>query len=230
MFVLTYKEHNNETLRKLSATVPTEKSPYSCIKYYRCQHKTFHQQSMDPGAILGEKPSKRFKNNDCPFSLVFRIKKMFDEFPCVIDIEWNHNHAIQAGQSYSFEDIPSNTIEKIKTMYDHGYTAGLAYRELLKSLKNESKDELEFHFNLSHRSKMPRRRDFNQIYTQYKNEKYGSKDVTAMFSLLKAKIEKMKEEEEDFSVQFNEFNSQENSPFILTFITPLMKRVHTMAC
>ena len=149
-------------------------------------------------------------------------------YTCLLDIEWNHNHVIQAGQSYSFEDIPVGVIERIKNMYQLNYTPGLAYREFLKGVKCACKNEMEFHERLSHRSIIPWRRDFNQIYTQFKIEVYGSKNLTTMFTLLKSKIQQLVENERDFSIQFNEFNTEENSPFILTFITPLMKRVHTM--
>ena len=230
VFVKNYMDANNETIRKLTPKFPSTKSPYSTILYYRCQHKTYHQPSMNPCSVLQRRPSKRLKNNDCPFSMVFRLKKIPDEFSCLLDIEWNHNHVIQAGHSFSFEDISSEVIERINTMYEHNYTPGLAYREFVKGLRKVSKDDMEFHENLSHRSKMPRRRDFNQLFTQFKIEKYGSKNLTTMFDLLHLKIKKLIEDEQesDYKIQFSEFNAQENSPLILAFITPLMKRVHTM--
>ena len=47
-FVESYTKRTNETLRKLSPTYPSEKNEYSVCLYYRCQHKTGHQPSMNP--------------------------------------------------------------------------------------------------------------------------------------------------------------------------------------
>ena len=104
--------------------------------------------------------------------------------------EHNHNHPTHSGQAFSFEDIPKDMVDRIFTMFDLNYTPGTAYKELLKSLRNESKDDMEIHENRSHRSKMPRRTNFNQLYTQYKVEKYGSKDLKSMFELLHLKVKK----------------------------------------
>ena len=158
--------------------------------------------------------------------MVFRIKKTSNKFSCSHEIEWNHNHAIQAGHSYSFEDIPPAVIERIKTMYEHNYTPGVAYKEFVKGVKCSSKNQIEFYESLSHRSKIPRRRE--QLYTQFKIETYCSKNVKTMFDLIKSKIQRLIKDKSYFSIQFNEFDSEENSPFVLTFITPLMKRVHTV--
>ena len=135
-FVRDYINANNETLRKLTPTKQSKKSPYSIILYYRCHRKMYHQPSMNPSDVLQELPSKRFKNNDCPFSMIFRMNKLpISGYTCLLDIEWNHNHVIQAGQSYSFEDIPVGVIERIKNMYQLNYTPGLAYREFCERCK-----------------------------------------------------------------------------------------------
>ena len=73
---------------------------------------------------------------------------------------------------------------------------------------------MEFHERLSHRSIIPRIRDFNQMYTQFKIEVNGSKNLTTIFALLKSKIQQLVEKERDFSIHFNELNAEENSPFI----------------
>ena len=85
-FVRDYINANNETLRKLTPTIPSKKSPYSIILYYRCHHKTYHQPSMNPSDVLQELPSKRFSNNDCPFSMIFRMKKLpISGYTCLVE-------------------------------------------------------------------------------------------------------------------------------------------------
>ena len=49
------------------------------------------------------------------------LKKVPDEFSCLLEIEWNHNHAIQAGHYFSFENISSEVTERINTMYEQRF-------------------------------------------------------------------------------------------------------------
>lgn len=127
-FVASYNIKTNETLRKLTPTYPSEKNEYSACFYYRCQHKTGHQTSMNPKEVLRKKPSKRLKNTNSPFSMVFKLRRMPNEFPCRIDLEWNHNHPVRALQALSFKDIPSKICDQINGMFERGYTPGRAYK------------------------------------------------------------------------------------------------------
>ena len=229
-FVESYTKRTNETLRKLSPTYPSEKNEYSVCLYYRCQHKTGHQPSMNPKEVLRKKPSKRLKNTNCLFSMVFKLKRIPSDFPCLIDLEWNHNHSVQALQSLSFKDIPLDIRDRIKGMFENGYTPGLAYKEFFKGLKSRCSDEIELHQNMADRSKMPMRRDFNKFYTEFKSLKYGSKNLPTMFAKLKTKVDELKANNKDFSMQFCAFDEDENCPFILSLVTPLMRRVHEMVC
>ena len=162
-FVRLYMERTNETLRKLSPIHPSQKNVFASILYNRCHHKTKYQPTMNPKQLLKGKPSKRLKNTDCPFSMVFKVKREIDDFPCVGELAWNHNHPVQALQALSFKDIPAHVIDRIRDMYDHGYTPGLAYEEFMKGVRIECQKEVEFHWKLADCSKVPRRRDFNQL-------------------------------------------------------------------
>ena len=82
---------------------------------------------------------------------------------------------------------------------------------------------------MSHRLKMPRRSDFIQLYTHYKISKYEPKDLNSMFNLLRAKVTKLVAENEDYSVEVQQLDDEENTPFILAITTLLMKEVHNMA-
>ena len=178
IFIKNYCAKNNETLRKKTPRKPGERSEYAFIYYYRCHHKTYNQRSMNSARIIREKPSRRQKNTDCPYSLIFKLKKDSDaDFPCELDVEYNHNHPTQAGQTFPFEDIPKEMVDRIFTLFALSYTPGSAYKEILKSLRNECSNDVEFHEKMSHRSKIPRRGDFNQLYTQYKIKKYGSRRI-----------------------------------------------------
>ena len=119
------------------------------------------------------------KNTDCPFSLVIKLVEY--GFSCINNMEWNHNHATQAGQSYCFEAIPNEMIDRIYTTFNHKYTTGSAYKELIKLLKKECNTEIEFHEKLSHRSKMPLRRDFDQLYPSIKLTNMVRKTCVACF-------------------------------------------------
>ena len=223
-FVQNWALRNHETLRKKT---PRKTKTYETVRYYRCQHKTYHQKSMNPGEKIKEKSSKRHKNTDCPFTIVFKLKEV-GQASCIIDLEYNHNHSTEAAQVYSYEDIPTDLKERIFTLFSINYTPGSAYKEIYKSVKNGCKSDQEFHEKMSHRSIMPRRSDFNQLYTLHKIKNYGSKDLRSMFDLLHLKAKKLKEDNCDYSICIQEHDDEDDSPFILALITPLMKRVHRM--
>ena len=169
-FVKNYRVKNAETLW-ISKTKKFQNATgeYNLAKYYRCQHNTRHEGTMCPEDILATKPNIRFefKNTNCPFSLVAKIGKNthLEDFNSTIDIEWNHNHPIQSLHSLSFKDIPTAVTNNILEMFNSGLLPGAAYREFLRQLKSECKDDLEFHKRFTDRSQAPRRKDFNDIYT-----------------------------------------------------------------
>ena len=165
-FIEGYQARTNETLRKVSPRVLSEKNIYDVCYYYRCHHKTQYQPTMSTGRIRCEKPSKRVKNTNCPFSLSikFRNEIIGDQPPGRIELEWNHNHTVASAQALTFKDISAESKEKIKTMFENGYTPALAYREFLKGIRKEVNGDLELHSYLADRSKAPSRRDFNPIW------------------------------------------------------------------
>ena len=228
-FIEAYQNRSNETLRKVSPKRLSDKNIYKVCYYYRCQHKTQYQPTMNPEHIRSLKPSKRMKNTNCPFSLSIRIRHDHDNietFKGRIDLEWNHNHTVEAAQALSFKDISSESKERITSMFNNGYTPSLAYREFLKGIRRQLADDLELHAYLADRSKVPSRRDFNNLYTEYKKNRYGSKNLTEMFSVLNMRIKELRKQHEDYTFKFQEFNEAEDQPFILAVVTPLMKRVH----
>ena len=73
---------------------------------------------------------------------------------------------------------------------------------------------------------MPSRGDFNNLYTDFKKKTYGSKNIDEMCQMLKTRIAEMSANDREYSFKFNEFSAEEEEPFILAVVTPLMKRVH----
>ena len=102
-FVSKYIDNNNETLRISKTKETSENSPYSSIKYYRCHHNTRYEATMSLNEVFAEKACKRFKNTNCPFSLVIRLSK--DSCPSLITVNWNHNHTVS---------IHSHTVFKLQ--------------------------------------------------------------------------------------------------------------------
>ena len=186
-FILEYTKKSNETLRKLTPKFLSTKNRYSKYSYYRCHHKTRYLETMNPREVLISRPSKRFKNTDCPFSLVLRFKRPTEEeneFTATLDIEWTHNHPVQALQALSFKDIPDEVSEEVKSMFTRSYSPGTAYREFMSKIRQSVIDELEFHQAIADRSIVPRR-DFNFLYKEYNQTKHGTKDMSSMFENLK---------------------------------------------
>ena len=229
MFIQNYGIKNNETLRVTKARKASGNGEYTLIKYFRCHHHTRYEATMCPAQILASQPSKRFKNTNCPFSLVVRLGKRVDEdYNSSIDVEWNHIHSVDSLHSLSFKDIPMNVTNTITQMYASGLLPGAAHREFLRQLRSECQDDLEYHKRLSDRSEAPRREDFNRIYSDFKEERFGTGSMSDMFSALEERIKDLKEKDAEYTIEYQKFDETINQPFIMVVITPLMKRVHKL--
>ena len=181
---------------------------------------------MSLNTVLQEKPSKRIKNTNCSFSLAIKLLKAAIQYNSEIEIEWNHNHPVQALHSLSFKDIAESTLERINSMFKNGLLPGAVHKELMRQLRSECKTDLEYHLKLADRSIIPRRMDFNTIYRQFTNDLYGTKSLESMFESLEKRIASLKEKDNNYSVKHQRFDEDINQPFILVIITPLMQRVH----
>ena len=190
-FIENYGKITNETLRKKTPHIYQGKGNKYCkYIYFRCQHRTYSQKTMNAKAVIKEKPSARFRNTDCPFSLCIKFvrhDRADNDYSALIEIDWEHNHSVDSLQALSFKDIPPDVSERVYGLFDKGYTPGLAYKQLYQVLKAASTSEKELHITISDRSKFPRRNDFNYLYTEFHRKKYGTRDLDAMFKILKRK-------------------------------------------
>jgi hypothetical protein len=229
-FIQNYGIKNNETLRVTKARKGSRNGEYTLMKCFRCHNHTRYEATMFPAQILASQPRKRFKNTNCPFSLVVRLGKRVDEdYNASIDLDWNHNHSVDSLHSLSFKDIPTNVTNTITQMYASGLLPGAAHREFFRQLRSECQDELEYHKRLSDRSEAPRREDFNRIYSNIKEEGFGTGSMSDMFSALEEGIKDLKEKDAEYTIEYQKFDEIINHPFIMVVITPLMKRVHILA-
>uniref|UniRef100_A0A7M5V8P8 MULE transposase domain-containing protein n=1 Tax=Clytia hemisphaerica TaxID=252671 RepID=A0A7M5V8P8_9CNID len=149
-----------------------------------------------------------------------------EKYPAQINIEYSHSHSTKSLQSLSFKDIPDHVSKTIHELFQKGYTPGLAYREMMQDLKSKSTDDLDLHLKLADRSQMPRRRDFNNLYTDYHRRLFGTANIKEMFKNLEERISSFQQSNPDNLVKLQHFNAEENVPLILCIITPLMQRVH----
>ena len=164
--IKNYRIKNNETLR-ISKTKKVESEKTVLVKYFMCHHNTRHEATKFPNQILASEPTKRFKNTNCPFSLI--IRNWQESRSCgflgsVVDMEWNHNNSVQSLYSLSFKDIPASVVIHIIEMFASGLLPDASYRELLRQLRSECKDDLEYHRRLSDRSAALRRKNFNDMH------------------------------------------------------------------
>ena len=189
LFMKNYNQKTSETVRKLTPKFPSKQNPFYKYIYFRCHHKTNHEATMDPCEVLSKNPSRRFKNTNYPFSLAMKFKRdTSSEFGAVIGLEWTHNHPVKAFQSLSFTDINDDTCQNIIELFEKGYSPSLTYRELVREIKLDCANDMELHLKMSDRSKMPRRSDFNNLYTQHNRKKYGTRDLKAMFKNLEGEF------------------------------------------
>ena len=94
------------------------------FKRYRCHHNTRYEATKNISSLLVQKPFKRIKNTSCAFSMTIKLKKDGSSHPCIILLEWFHNHPLQSLQVNSFKDILLETAETVKDYFDRGYSPG----------------------------------------------------------------------------------------------------------
>ena len=137
LFIKNYGQ-KNETLRILKTKKSlSENANTLVVKYFRCHHNTRHEATKRPGEVLASKPTWRFKNTNCPFSMVVRISRdaEHEDFPSTIHVEWrkwSHNHSVDSMHSFRFKDIPACMVKHIKEIYGRGLLPAAAYHEVLK--------------------------------------------------------------------------------------------------
>ena len=168
---------------------------------------------MDPMGLKRQKPSKRIKNSNCPFSLIVKLSRNLGVIPSLIEIEMKHNHPTQALKVLTFRDINPTVSDEIRTMYEMDHTPARAYRIFLKKLEKTSISDEHYQKLLAGRSQAPRKRDFNNLYTEYKQERFDSKNIQTMFEVLAKSIEKLKQEDHAYVIQFQPYNHNEDDPF-----------------
>ena len=59
--------------------------------------------------------------------MTLKIEKDKNELPCIINIEWDHNHPIDSLQVNSFKDISPKTAAKVRELFENGYSPGKIY-------------------------------------------------------------------------------------------------------
>ena len=106
---------------------------------------------------------------------------------CYVDVEWEHNHSVETLEASNFRDLSFECIEKVNKLYESGHTPSTARQQYLKELRATCSDELTYHKKKADRSVTPRKRDFNQLYSKFGEEKFGGKG-TLMFEKLEEKL------------------------------------------
>ena len=72
-FAKKYEEKTNQTLRRETPITHGKKNEFGTSIYYRCHHRTHHQNTMNVDEVLSNNPAKRFKNTGCQFMLNINI-------------------------------------------------------------------------------------------------------------------------------------------------------------
>ena len=226
-FIKQYLEQNNETLKIKNKKYCGPKSDYYLNWFYRCHHNTRYEKTRDVN-ILTQKPNKRFKNTNCPFSMNIKLlsNSRNENYPCVVYIEHFHNHPIQALESFSFKAISQDVSEVVSQLFEKQMTPSMAYNEYLGQLRQSCIDELDFHCRKADRSICPRRRDFNVLYRKYCEKHFGGKNGENMFNEMENKIDEYKQNHSGSKINYQLYNENESDPLIITILTPLMRRVH----
>ena len=93
------------------------------------------------------------------------VVKIKQEGCCTVDIEWEHNQSVQSLEASHFRDVSPDCVERVYQLFESGHTPSTARHQYLQDIPVSCKDGLDFHKNAD-TSVVPRRRDFNYLYTR----------------------------------------------------------------
>ena len=94
------------------------------------------------------------------------VMKIKQESFCTIDIEWEHNQSVQSLEASHFRDVSPDCVERVYQLFESGHTPSTARHQYLQDIRVSCKDGLDFHKKKADTSVVPRRRDFNYLYTR----------------------------------------------------------------
>ena len=130
----------------------------------RCIHNTRDwSPSKETRRKLKLNPSARVKNTNCSFQMRVKIKQ---ESCCTVDIEWEHNQSAQSLEASHFRDVSPDCVERVYQLFESGHTPSTARHQHLQDIRVSCKDGLNFYKKKADTSVVPRRRDFNYLYTR----------------------------------------------------------------
>lgn len=150
------------------------------------------------------------------------IVKIDVKGPCYV--EWEHNHSVDTLEASNFRDLSSECVEKVNKLYESGHTQSTARQQHLKELRATRSDELTYHRKKADRSVTPRKRDFNHLYSNFGEEKFGGKGPL-MFEKLEEKLQDYKKSHPGATINHQLYEGDETL-LIIAIVSPLMKRVH----
>ena len=154
---------------------------------------------------------------------IFRVSQ---EYSCKISIEHNHNHPIDCLEAPNFKALRPDVIAKVDTYFVQGFTPSLVHCEFMSELRPDCENELEFHLKKADRSLCPRRRNFNFLYRKYFDSWLGGENGSSMISELVINLQNLRSN--GVNVEWQLYDSIQEEPLVIVFVTPLMERVHRM--
>ena len=93
------------------------------------------------------------------------VVKIKQESCWTVHIEWEHNQSVQSLEASHFRDVSPDCIERVYQLFESGHTPSTARNQYLQDICVSCKCGLDFHKKKADTSVVPRRRDFNYLYT-----------------------------------------------------------------
>ena len=152
------------------------------------------------------------------------VVKIKQESCCTVDIEWEHNQSVQSLEASHFRDVSPECVERVYRLFESGLYPSTARHQHLQDIRVSCKDGLNFGKKKADTSVVPRRTDFNYLYTrtQFCKETLGGRRGRGAWcsqNLWKIFLQFEKENPQATT-------SHHNIPLTIAIATPLMKRVH----
>ncbi|XP_076009415.1 uncharacterized protein LOC143002896 isoform X2 [Genypterus blacodes] len=220
-----FQEHSGFTWRK-SKTYPNPGPKNKFRLDLRCHHKTRAK----------EEPSRKSKNTCCPATLHLVVKNtMFsrgresrsgdshftERLVTVVTLRHEHNHRVACAEALRWNDVSSETVEKITTLFQNGHSPSSALKTLKRDLQAQYGNE--YMFAAADRSKCPDAQFCYRLYYKIFRKSSGPTSGQEMVKELELSLEQYNINQGERCAALEII---EDKQFVVAMCTPLMKRVH----
>ena len=209
-------------------------NPTAPRRIFRGERKCHHNVRKVVSKITGEMSKDEIpgKNTECAASIHFHINKHEHKeenckaYPCVIRLNFNHNHVIEAASTLNMHAVTEETKQKLIDLFEAGYSASGAYHKHRQNIRTQYPND--WVRMLANRAISPNYPYAFRLNNQWLLKKFGRIDGpdSIMRAMQHAAAYNQQNPVDEPGKQSCFVHQREDGHYIIGIVNPLQRRVH----